>query len=196
MKNQGSVLIADDEETFLEATTDLLQEDGFDCFSVRNGEELASALKSTEFDLLITDLKMPGNRVLEMVDEIRTRSAMLPVIVVTGYPSIPSAVESVRLNVLEYFIKPIEHDKLLEATRRGIEHKRVLHRVHKARQAAQDRLTRLEDFERTLKEMKKGHLAEKEVVDTLVGDPEVRELQFQVEGLSPLGRTVGFTGAL
>jgi len=185
MNEQGTILIADDEDTFLDATTELLKEDGFDCFSVRNAEEMVRALKSTDFDLLITDLKMPGNRVLEMVEEIRQQSYALPVIVVTGYPSIPSAVESVRLNVLEYFIKPIEHAKLLEATKRGIQHKRVLRAVRKARQETENRLKRLEDFEQTLGNFS-GLAPKSDELEELTLDPQVKELQFQVEGLTRL----------
>ncbi len=95
--SHGHILLADDEDTFLEATQDLLQEEGYDCHLVRNAEELGQALlRVGDFDVLITDLNMPGNRVLEMVKEIRVQARQLPVIVVTGYPSVPTAVESIH----------------------------------------------------------------------------------------------------
>lgn len=150
MECQGSILLADDEEVFLEATHDLLEEEGFSCSTVRNAQELSSALNNFDYDLLITDLNMPGNRVLEMVDEIRSRALAIPVIIVTGYPSIPSAVESVRLNVLEYLIKPIDYPKLLDVTRRGVQHKQILRSVRRAREEVVQRADQLAKIENTL----------------------------------------------
>ena len=93
MSTKGTILMADDEAIFLDATQELLTEEGFDCHGVRDAQELSQALSAFDFDLLITDLNMPGNRVLEMVDHVRSQAKLLPVIVVTGYPSVPSAVE-------------------------------------------------------------------------------------------------------
>jgi len=150
MDTKGTILLADDEEVFLEATHDLLEEEGFSCFKARNAQELSTSLNTIDFDLLITDLNMPGNQVLEMVDEIRKRFLAIPVIVVTGYPSIPSAVESVRLNVLEYMIKPIDYQNLLDVARQGVEHKQILRSVRKAREEVLHRADQLEKIEHTL----------------------------------------------
>ena len=183
MVSEGSILLADDEEIFLEATQDLLKEEGYDCHGVRNAEELSEALHSFEFDLLITDLNMPGNRVLGMVDEIRRQSSMLPVIVVTGYPSVPSAVESIRLNVLEYMIKPVVFQTLLEAVKRGLQQNEVLRRVRKAKQEAELRTQYLSNMEQTLGVF--GNVVQTaEVEQALVTDPHVKELRRQVESLS------------
>lgn len=183
MEAQGTILLADDEDTFLEATEDLLKEEGFDCHTVKNVEELSHALKSTDFDLLITDLNMPGNRVLEMVDEIQVSSLALPVIVVTGYPSIPSAVESVRLNVLEYMIKPVDYPKLLDATKRGVQHKQVLRSVKRAKHEAAQRAQQLAEMEETLSVFS-GALPEAGIQEALVTDPIIQQLKIQMEGLS------------
>ena len=150
MTAQGTVLLADDESTFLEATKDLLEDEGYACHGVRDASELSEALASSEFDLLITDLNMPGNRIMEMVSELREQSKVLPVIVVTGYPSVPTAVESVRLHVLEYMIKPVNFPKLLDAVKRGIQHKRALGTLSQARKEAEHRIRSLSDLEETL----------------------------------------------
>ena len=183
MKEHGSILIADDEETFLEATTELLKEEGYECVSVRDADQLSRALKTSNYDLLITDLKMPGNRVLEVVEEIRGKSMSIPVIVVTGYPSVPSAVESVRLNVLEYLIKPIEHAKLMEAVKRGIQHKQVLFSIREARNKAENRLKQLTELEKTLGALT-AQTPGPNVVEELTMDPTYKELSLQVESLS------------
>ncbi len=147
MGHHGNILLADDEPTFLEATKELLEDEGYDCQAVHNVNELSQALTQNEFDLLITDLNMPGNRVMETVGELRERSKSLPVIVVTGYPSVPSAVKSVRLNVLEYMIKPIDFPRLLEAVREGIHHKHLLASLTLAREESQQRAQELTALE-------------------------------------------------
>ncbi len=151
MKPQGSILLADDEETFLEATKDLLEEEGYVCHGVRDATELSEALNVGQFDLLITDLNMPGNQIMEKVSELREQSKIMPVIVVTGYPSVPTAVESVRLNVLEYMIKPVNFPILLSAVERGLTQKRALNTLASARQGAEKHLANLSDIEDTLK---------------------------------------------
>ncbi len=154
MSPQGTVLLADDESTFLEATKDLLEEEGYECHGVRDASELSAALAETEFDLLITDLNMPGNRIMEKVSELREQSKVMPVIVVTGYPSVPTAVESVRLNVLEYMIKPINFPTLLDAVKRGIHFKRTLGTLTHARQEAENRTQALSALEETLRTLR------------------------------------------
>ncbi len=150
MTPQETILLADDEDTFLEATKDLLEEEGYVCHGVRDATELADALKVGQFDLLITDLNMPGNRIMEKVSELREQSKVMPVIVVTGYPSVPTAVESVRLNVLEYMIKPVAFPILLDAVKRGIQHKQALSSLSHARQYAEEHIKNLSKMEETL----------------------------------------------
>jgi hypothetical protein len=108
---------------------------------------------------------MPGNRVLEMVREIRSQSTQLPVIVVTGYPSVPTAVESLHLHVLEYLIKPIDYSALLAAIKQGLQQKQVLRSVQRVREEAVSRVERLTKIEETLKTW-----------GTTILDPEIEEI--------------------
>ncbi|MDR4495476.1 MAG: response regulator [Nitrospirales bacterium] len=180
----GNILLADDEETFLEATSDLFQEEGFDCHTVRNAEELGRVLHGTwDIDVLITDLNMPGNRVMELVGEVRSQTQHLPVIIVTGYPSLPTAVESVRLHVLEYFIKPVEFSTLLSTVKRGIRHKEVLRTVQRAQKEVASRAERLAALEEALQSYGTS-VSDPMVEKSLLTDPEIHELQIQVESLS------------
>ncbi len=150
MTPAGTILLADDEDTFLEATKDLLEEEGYACHGVKNATELSDALSVGQFDLLITDLNMPGNRIMERVSELREQSKIMPVIVVTGYPSVPTAVESVRLNVLEYMIKPVNFPTLLNAVQRGLLQKKAMNTLSHARQEAEEHIAKLSQIEDTL----------------------------------------------
>lgn len=181
----GNILLADDEETFLEATQDLLQEEGYDCHAVRNAKELGQALHSAwDVDVLITDLNMPGNRVLEMVREIRSQSTQLPVIVVTGYPSVPTAVESLHLHVLEYLIKPIDYSTLLAAIKQGLQQKQVLRSVQRVREEAVSRMERLTKIEEALKTCGTTIL-DPEIEEILSTDSKMKQLKVQSDGNLP-----------
>ncbi|GJL62674.1 MAG: hypothetical protein NPIRA04_13280 [Nitrospirales bacterium] len=181
MESEGTILLADDEETFAKATQTLLLDEGFLCHTVGDVRELSSALEKNSYDLLITDLKMPGNRVMEMVDEIQTRSKILPVIVVTGYPSLASAVDSVRLNVLEYIVKPVDYPHLLQSVRKGIQFKRQLQIVRSVRTLARDRLDQLEDIENAL--LTFGNIDEGQCIDTTSERSSLPKLQEQIQEL-------------
>lgn len=108
MAEKGKILIADDEETFLHSTADLLRREGYDCDIVPDGNRAAEMLGKGEYDLLIADIKMPGNGNLELVREMPRLAEGLPVILVTGYPSLKTAMESFQLPVAAYLPKPVE----------------------------------------------------------------------------------------
>ena len=80
----GSVLIADDEETFRESTSRLLRREGFECQCVEDTNETVKSLRHDRFDLLIADIRMPHNPDLRVVREARELDRHLPIILVTG----------------------------------------------------------------------------------------------------------------
>lgn len=120
MAELGKILIADDEETFLLSTADLLRREGYQCQCVPNAESAAKALREGEYDLLIADIKMPGNADLELIRQLPTLAEGLPVILVTGYPSMKTAIDSVELPVVAYVPKPFEYEDLLGRVREGV----------------------------------------------------------------------------
>ena len=120
MTELGKILIADDEETFLLSTADLLRRDGYQCQVVPDAESAAKALREGEYDLLIADIKMPGNDDLELIRQLPNLAEGLPVILVTGYPSMKTAIDSVQLPVVAYVPKPLEYEDLLGRVREGV----------------------------------------------------------------------------
>lgn len=114
MTSAGHILLADDEPTFLNSTADLLRAEGYTCETVPDGDSALARVKSQQFDLLITDLEMPGNSDLELVKQVAVESGGLPVIILTGYPSVRSAVACIELPVAAYLTKPVSFPALLE----------------------------------------------------------------------------------
>lgn len=145
----GRILIADDEETFLVSTSALLTDEGFECACASNAMEATKLLRESEFDLMIADIKMPGNADLELIRELPKVADGMPVILVTGYPTVNTAVQSIRLPVVAYLIKPVDFQELLAMVRNGAEYARV----HRAVKNTRDRLSQ---WETALQEIQRG----------------------------------------
>jgi two-component system response regulator HydG len=117
------ILIADDEPLFLRTTAELLRKEGFQCVGAPTGTAALEALSKAKFDLVLSDLNMPGNFKLELLKEGRTKWPDIPLIVVTGAPSLPTAIESVRLGITDYLLKPVKLNDLLSSIRRALSHR-------------------------------------------------------------------------
>src|SRR5436309_4596398 len=150
MSDVARILIADDEETFLQSMGAHLRREGYASDCVRDAREAAAALDKTAYDLLITDIYMPGNAELEFLHELQKRGSITPVIVVTGYPSVPTAVESLRLSVVDYLIKPVDFPVVLHCVSRAIDKGRVLRTLHKTQEQMREWVTTMEGLERSL----------------------------------------------
>ncbi|EMI56821.1 sigma-54-dependent transcriptional regulator [Rhodopirellula sallentina] len=114
------ILIADDEPLYRETTAEFLREEGFECVCVEDAHDAIDVLQNHSFDLILSDLNMPGNLKLELLQEGRTAYPETPMIIVTGVPSTESAIESVRLGVTDYLLKPVKLDELLVAVQRAL----------------------------------------------------------------------------
>jgi DNA-binding response OmpR family regulator len=147
----GRILLADDEETFLHSTADLLRKEGYKCDCVLDGGTAAQMLQVSDYDLLIADIKMPGNPELELIRDLPHIAEGLPVILVTGYPSLRSAIESIQLPVVAYLVKPIDFNQLLAQVWASIEKFRIYRAVRNTRQRLQDWVKDLVGIEKAMK---------------------------------------------
>src|SRR4029078_1847020 len=102
---------------------ELLRKSGYDCTCAKDGGAALQALSQGSFDLILSDLNMPGNLKLELLQEGRRQWPEIPLIVVTGAPSLPTAIESVRLGIADYLLKPVKYDDLLSSVRRALAHR-------------------------------------------------------------------------
>ena len=159
MSELGCILVADDEGTFLQSTGDLLRRDGYDCDCVPDAARAMEKLKNNEYDLLITDIKMPGNTNLELIRDLPKITESLPVILVTGYPSQHSAIQALQLPVVAYLVKPFDVEELLSQVNKAIEKSRL----YKAAVSTRDRLQNWQkdvaNLEQVLKDKKGGTLS-------------------------------------
>lgn len=133
MEYQGRILLADDERVFLESTADLLRREGYNCDCVDDGVEAADRLYRGNYELLIADIKMNGNENLELIKNLPGIAEGLPVILVTGYPALKTAIQSINLPVMAYMLKPLEFFELLDHVRVSIKTYRFFRFLHDVR---------------------------------------------------------------
>jgi DNA-binding response OmpR family regulator len=150
MGQVGRILIADDEETFSQSTADLLRQEGYQCDCVPDAAVGIEKLDKNNYDLLIADIKMPGNRDLEFVQDLPKLAEGTPAIIVTGYPSRKSAIQAVGLPVVAYMVKPIDFKQLLENVNIAIEKSHFHQTVANIRKRLQYWQERLADIEKNL----------------------------------------------
>jgi DNA-binding response OmpR family regulator len=151
MTDIGKILIADDEDTFSQATADLLRQEGYHCDCAPDADTAERMLANNVYDLLIADIKMPGNPELEFIKKLPQIAQGIPVILVTGYPSLRTAIQSIQLPVAAYLTKPVEFDELRAHVRTSLESSRVFRTIQNTRQRLEDSCGRLNDIEQILK---------------------------------------------
>lgn len=120
MAPQRNILIADDEPLFGTTTARFLETRGFVVSYVESGDEALKVLAKGAIDLVVADLDMPGNRNLEFLNRCRRDHPDIPFVVVTGRPTLPSAIEGIRLGIHDYFLKPLDLDDLLHSLARAL----------------------------------------------------------------------------
>jgi len=116
MSKLGRILFADDEALFRESTSELLRKSGYACDSVADAPAAMHLLRSREYDLLISDFKMPGNSNLEFIRKVPKIAPALPIIMVSGSPSLSAILQNCDLPVAACLVKPFSFDELLSRT--------------------------------------------------------------------------------
>ncbi len=116
------VLIVDDEAIMRDFLVEALKRKGYDACAVDSGEKAIRCLKEKAFDLLITDLKMPGMSGMDLLKEAKSLSPQTLVILVTAFGTIENAVEAMKQGAFHYLIKPFSLDSLIAMIEKANEH--------------------------------------------------------------------------
>jgi DNA-binding NtrC family response regulator len=115
------IVIVEDDEIFLRPLQRSLEVAGYDVLLAASGEDAIDLLKREDADAVVTDKRLPGMDGVELVRRLKAEHGDLPVVVMTAYGTIESAVEAVRLGASDYLVKPFEVAALLIVVRRAIE---------------------------------------------------------------------------
>ncbi len=121
---KDSILVVDDAPDTLELLQRNLESQGYQVFTAPDANEAIKILETTAVDLVITDFKMPGASGIDLIRHIRENFRNIEVMMITGYPTIESAVKAVKAGAEEYLTKPFTDTELLSAV------KQILKKLH------------------------------------------------------------------
>jgi DNA-binding NtrC family response regulator len=121
----GNILVIDDEKAICEGCRLVLGEQGYAVRYGITGRDGLNHLRATDFDVLLLDVKLPDVDGMQILESVRQTHPWMPVIVMTGYASVQSAVTSMKQGAFDYLPKPFSEDELLHAVAKAIENKRL-----------------------------------------------------------------------
>jgi putative two-component system response regulator len=124
-KKKGQILIVDDELYIQEILKSSLEEAGYACVAVGNADDALSAFAAQQFDVALTDIRMPGKQGMELLQEIKTAYPEVIVLMITAIDSANTAIESMRLGAYDYIIKPFNLDQVLVSVNRAMDKRRL-----------------------------------------------------------------------
>jgi DNA-binding NtrC family response regulator len=127
MIEKAQILIIDDEEAIRDAMSQVLTREGYQVKEAREGREGLELFQKENFHLVFLDLKLPGMKGLDVLSRMKEVSPETPVIIITGYSSIESAVEAMKRGAFDYMPKPFTPDELRVITRKALETRRLLY---------------------------------------------------------------------
>ncbi len=164
------ILVVDDELSIRQSLKGVLQDEGYKVALAPNGEEALVELHRDLPDLMLLDIWMPGMDGLSLLEEVKKRYPMLPVIIISGHGNIETAVRATRMGAFDYVEKPLSLDRILVSVQNALE----LHRLEE-----ENRLWRQ-------KAARRHEITGK--------SPVMEALRMQIERAAPTNATVLITG--
>jgi DNA-binding NtrC family response regulator len=108
------ILVIDDESIVLDSCRRILESEGFDVHLVPSADKALEALKNSDFDLLLVDVKMPRHDGIYLMEEVKKKWQEIPIIVMSGYSTPETIAEGVKMGAAKFIAKPFTPDELLE----------------------------------------------------------------------------------
>lgn len=130
-----SILVVDDDPSILDMTEDLLTEAGFEVTKCGSGEEALELAEERDWDVVLSDLQMPGIDGLDLLAEMRERRPHTPVILMTAFGTIQVAVSAMRGGALDFVTKPFQAEELLVSLERAFERRALEEENRRLRRA-------------------------------------------------------------
>ncbi|MGE4342868.1 MAG: sigma-54-dependent transcriptional regulator [Geoalkalibacter sp.] len=173
MKDQTRILVVDDEGVIREGIRRILENGGYEVDVTSSGNLAIEKLQEEDFDVVITDLKMPGMSGMEVLKAIRILQPDVPVIIITGYSTVDTAVEAMKNGAFDYQSKPFTPDQIVGKVEKALEQRAVL----------------LENF------YLKKELRDRHGFDDFVGDSKAMQKVYRrIIQVAPTDSTVLITG--
>ena len=150
LPTRGSILVVDDEAASRESLVDVLADEGYDAHAAADGREALTLLQTAEFDIVLTDLRMPELDGVGLLREVRRLCPQTLVILMTAYASVETAVDALREGAHDYMIKPLVYDDVLSKVGRLLERRELAWQIQYLRREVESRY----DFDNLVGESK------------------------------------------
>ena len=135
----NTILIVDDEPNYQIVLAEILRDEGYEVFTADSGTTGLPIVYSTDLDLVVSDMKMPGMDGIEFLSKIKEYNRELPVILITAYAEVEKAVEAMRLGAFTYLAKPFSNQQLLASVTKAAEHYGLIREIRRLRDEATPR---------------------------------------------------------
>ncbi|OQX64728.1 MAG: DNA-binding response regulator [Desulfococcus sp. 4484_242] len=134
-----TIMIVDDEKDYLVVLEALLAPEGYEVVTSLNAHNALSLMRDSDFDLVIADMKMPGLNGMELLEECKKINPDLPVIIMTAYGTIETAVEAMKKHAYDYITKPFENERLKLTVEKALNNYRLIKENKRLSAALTDR---------------------------------------------------------
>jgi len=138
VKTKGRILIVDDELVVRDSLGKWFTSEGYAAQPVASAREALETIQQKEFDIALIDIKMPGMDGMELQARLKEADPDLTLIIMTGYASVETAVQSLKRGAYDYITKPVDPDELSHLVGNALEHKRASREVVRLRESLQD----------------------------------------------------------
>lgn len=119
------ILVVDDETFVRDLLEEFLSKQGYDVSLAESGEKAVDIAGQSDFDVGLVDLKMPGIDGLETLNRLKDIHPHMPIIVMTGYPTIETSIKALRLGAYDYVVKPFKLNELKVAVEKALKERRL-----------------------------------------------------------------------
>lgn len=126
LMGKNNILVVDDEAVIREGVRRILEMEGFHVETSASGYSAIERMHENDFDLVVTDLKMPGMNGIEVLKGIKVLQPEIPVIIITGFSTVDTAVDAMKNGAFDYIAKPFTPEQIMEKVHKGLAQKAVL----------------------------------------------------------------------
>ncbi|RKY89835.1 hybrid sensor histidine kinase/response regulator [candidate division KSB1 bacterium] len=140
MSEKARILVVDDEEGIRQGCSMILEPEGYDVDTAKDGNEGYEKFKKNSYDLILVDLMMPGMNGMELLKRIHDDDKEVITVVITGYATVETAVDAMKKGAYDYIPKPFTPDELIVVVGRGIEKRRLRLEAAKLREEREKNL--------------------------------------------------------
>jgi DNA-binding NtrC family response regulator len=130
---KASILIVDDDTVVRESLTKWFESEDYQVGAATGGQHALALLEARQWDVLLVDIKMPGIDGMELQSRVRAIDCNLPVILMTGYATVESAIRALKNGAYDYITKPFDPDELVHLVNKAVEHRRARQEVERLR---------------------------------------------------------------